>query len=417
MSFLKQTKLLSVNLQYIVNVVVFGFVLLSCKQNDSNALKHCKVERKDFINAVSVPGTFESEKVVTVNAPRIRHSSEFTIIELVGEGTYVKAGDTVCVLQSKEIENQYLLALKELDIAKSEYNRIKQDLRLQYLMLESQVQSIETTTQIKQLDSIQRSFSTELDKEIIDLEIERANLQKYKLEAKLNYLKKINGAVLKKMKLKIHQAENKIKHARSNLSKLYLTTRKDGLVQLEQNRTTNAKYAEGDKVRGRRPILKLPNLNKMQVLVTANEAYYKRIKRGQKVYLGVDAHPELKCTGSIKRKAPVGKPISRNSPLKVFDVYVKLDTINKKFIPGLSVSCQIMLDELKDTLVAPAMAIYNKDSVRFAYLKRGDKYYKSEVSIAKESKNEYVISGGLKEGDIITLNWKPKKSIEENFGR
>jgi multidrug efflux pump subunit AcrA (membrane-fusion protein) len=315
----------------------------------------------------------------------------------------VSPGDTVCILEAPEIQNRYDNALKQLEIVKIEYVKSIENLKLEYLLLESQVRTLEASAKISELDSLQKAYVSDSEKRIIELEIEKSETEKQKLQNKLQFLKKINQSELKKLELRIEQSRNNVNRNGDMLKKLILTTPVEGLVEYAYNRATGKKVTEGDIIWNRRPILNIPDLSKMQVKISVYESDYKRIMPDQKVIIAVDAFPDLNLSGRISRKSPVGKPIRRGNPVKVFDIYATIDSLKTELQPGLSLTCQVISNEISDTICIPLTSLFESDSSKYVFLKKKRKFIKQNVETGNESLTHVIISNGLKENDIISL--------------
>lgn len=384
-----------------VNLLVVCILLLSCKKQEH--INNYQVIKKDFINHITVYGYLEAAKSQSIAAPRIW--IDMSVNAIIEEGSYVQAGDTVCILEASELENKYTSSIKDLEIAKAEYNKTREDLNLRYLLLESQVKTIETTTAIKKLDSIQQNFVSEIERQIIDLELMKAEIERQKINSNLKFLKKINESELRKTKLKIEQAENNVSRTKEMLDKLVITSPNEGLVQIATSWSSGKKVGEGDGVWGGMPLVTLPDLSKLQVKMIVNETHYKRIAPGQEVLVTVDAHPDFTCTGTVKRKAPAGKPIKRNSTVKTYDIFVSMDSAKFNVTPGLSVTCDVIIDRVNDTLIVPLSSVFEEDTNSYVYLKNNKHPVKQLVKLSNRSDIEAIVVDGLKENDIISINY------------
>lgn len=384
-----------------VFLFIFLFIIACSNNNTDDSITTYKVKKTDFMSQVTVPGYLESANLVSVICPQLY--SDLTILKLIPEGTYVNSGDTVCILEAPEIQNRYDNALKDLEIARIEYKKSVENLKLQYLLLESQVKTLEASAKISRLDSLQKAYVSESEREIIELEIEKAETEKQKLQDKLHFLKKINQSELRRLELKIKQSQNNVNRFGDLLKKLILTTPVGGMVEYANNRATGKKITEGDIIWGGRPILNIPDLSKMQARISVYEADYKRIMPNQKVIISVDAFPKLQLTGKITRKSPVGKPVQRDNPVKIFDIFASIDSLSSELQPGLSLTCQVISEEIHDTICIPLTSLFEADSTRYVFLKRKRKFIKQDVETGSESLTHVIITDGLKENDIISL--------------
>jgi multidrug resistance efflux pump len=145
-------------------------------------------------------------------------------------GEWVEKGDTICILEAKKIVSKYEQALSDLGNAKAEYKKTKARLNLNTQLLIAQKQTIEASEAITKLDTIQQKFVSKVRRQIIDLELKKAELEKQKVVNRLNSLKKINRSELSQKEIKIKQAENQLRSAKSILDQLVLTAPNSGML-------------------------------------------------------------------------------------------------------------------------------------------------------------------------------------------
>ncbi len=391
--------------------LLISFYISCSSENQSNEFLTYKVNKTDFVNKLNVTGIIETTKTYTIACPRLY--TDVTIVYLIPEGTYVNIGDTVCILEASELENNYKEAIKNLETAKSEYNKSVANLNLQYLLLTSQVKIIQSSNEISHLDSSKLSFTSSTHQKLIELRIKKAEIEMNKIQNKLNFLKIINQSELKKMKMKIKQAENDVARKKAQLDKLVLKTNTAGMVTYGILWSTGDKIREGDIVWGNMPIVKIPDMSKMQIKLAVNEAQFKRIDKNQKVEISIDAFPNIQLAGKITMKTPMGKPIKKNSNVKMFDVFASIDSSEFTIQPGLSITCDVILESIPDTIVVPLLAVFEKDSSKVVYISKGQKYKRQIVKLACNSENYAVISEGLNKNEEIILTEPPEDLITE----
>ncbi len=353
-------------------------------------------------------GTLEAIQTYSFGCPGIWE--DVTIQYLIPEGTLVKHGDTLCILKASEVENQYIQAVNELEQAKTDYNKSAADLALQYLVLESQAKSIEANTAIIKLDSVQMEFTSPSSREIIKLELQKAELERDITLKKLKFLKQINESELQKMKLKIDQQEIRVDHALTKLNKLTITATVEGCVIYEKSWISETKIREGDITWGNLPIVKIPDLKSMQVKLEVSEAHYKRVATDQTMKITVDAFPEIELTGKVKFKAPVGKPVKEKSNVKLFEVTASIDSATFTIQPGLGVTCDVLVKSVPDTIVVPVVSLFDDDSVKVVYVAENRRFIKKEVSVSDYNSVEAIIREGLTGRETVAL-MKPPESL------
>jgi hypothetical protein len=161
------------------------------------------------------------------------------------------------------------------------------------------------------------------------------------------------------------------------------------------------------------PVLQFPDLSKMQISAEVLEADFKKIDKGQKVLITVDAAKKLVTTGKVNRKSLMGRTAQRysDSKVKFYEIIIDIDSCHSKMKPGLSADCEITLREARDTLFVPTLAIFERDSVKVVYVKGKNNFIPVKVETGLSGSSHTIITGGLKGDEIIALSEPPNSLI------
>jgi multidrug efflux pump subunit AcrA (membrane-fusion protein) len=364
------------------------------------------VSNADFNQILKIDGFVEPVKSTTLFCPS---GIEGNIIFLLEDGTRVEQGDTVCILEAKELETSYNQMLIDMETERASLNKIRADLDMQYALLEAQVRNNEADTKIAHLDSFQIEYATPSQKRIKELELEKVSIEKIKFEKKLKALGVIQQSDIKKAELKILRMETRAGSMKERLESLIIKAPQNGLVTRTMNFITGNKNQMGDVVWDNMPIVMIPEMADMKVSIAASERDFKSLNVNDSVYYGFDAMPGNVGWGKILKKSPVGKPVKEKSKVKVFEVEASIDSVLEMPDPGFSVVCNIVQKTVKDTLVIPQVAVFEVDSMKFVYVKRGKQYEMRQIQTSLSFPKEAVISAGLKRGEVISLS-KPDLS-------
>lgn len=383
-------------------ILLIVLIFLNCQSsNHHSEITTFRVARGTYTNHLVVNGELKAKKSTTIRCPDIWPAPK--IKKLVPEGTFVRTGEIVCELDASEVRSRHGNALTELENARAAFHQSRAELELQRVLLTSQVQSIEASTQIANLNLSRLNYVSPINKKIIQLEIQRAEVEKKKLLDKLASLELIQTSELKKMEMKIKQAENKLNRAQMFLDRLTLRAPQDGILVYQTNWATGEKIGEGETVWGRMPLMQIPEISLFQVEIAASEANIKKIKKDQAVKIEVDARPGIKLTGTVARVAKMGKPIKKDSKIKTFEVMVDVDSTDFELQPGLTTTCEIILESVPDTLLVPNICLFQEDSTQYIYCQDGHLFRKTPVEVGKQGENFSIITGGLAGGEVVSL--------------
>jgi biotin carboxyl carrier protein len=333
------------------------------------------------------------------------------ISRLAKEGTYVKKGDTVCILEAAELMVTLEKFKTDLEKIQTSKDSLEATQAMQLSVLEAQVETNKAQMEISMLDSIQLNFAPEVRKKLINLEMEKVKIEKMKLEKKLAAQKKITASEIAQFVARIAMQENQVQRFQDQANSLYLKAPVDGLViraeMPEWVTNLGFKVEEGNTVYTSMPIFQIPDMSKMQVSVEVAEADYKRINNDQKVEIKIASVDGLKTTGKVVRKSLATKNKDQKSAIKTYEVIVSIDSCDSKMCPGLGASCSIIINNVKDTLVVPSAAIFTKDSTKIVYVSKDKKFIPVQIEISVTNISESIVSKGLKGDEIIALMEPP----------
>lgn len=383
------------------------YLFAACRPTIQTDLPLFTVAHSDFEDIITVDGYVEPVKSTTVSCPR---NIEGTITFLVEDGTHVNEDDVICIIDDTNVSTGYDEAMTNLENAEANMNKTRATLEMQFALLEAQVQNNEAETAIAQLDSLQLKFSSENQRRIRELELERTTIDKRKYAQKLRSLKQIQQSEIRKIELEIQRARMYVQRMTDMKESLTIRAPQSGLALRGRSYISGRKLVVSDIVWEGMPIITLPELTVMKVKILATEGNYKRISVNDSVEYRFDAMPDNKAWGIIAKKAPIGQPITQNSKVKVFEIEASVDSFITIPGPGLSVSCDIILKKISDTIVIPQIAIFDEDSLKVVFVKNKKGYEMREVATGISSSKEVIISKGLNRLDEIAL-LKPSTSL------
>ena len=396
----------------------FAFFILSCSGKKDDRIITYQLGKSDYVEKITIPGTVQAVVNTPVMPPRV---GQMTVVRLAKDGEYVKKGDTICVLSAPELVSNYQQMLTTIETLEAELERKEADNRLNIALLEAQLATSEAQLEISNLDSLRMKYATDAQKKILALQMERASVEKKKTERKLASARKIGEADITRQKLRILQAKVEAQRSTEQISSLILIAQRDGMVQREEapiimlmssNRGSGSfggPIKEGSVLMFPSPVLKFPDLSRMQISADASESDFRKIERGQRVIITVDAAEKLETTGRINRKSLATSIAQRysGSKVKTYEVIVDVDSCHLKMKPGLSASCEIIIQEAKDTLFVPSLSIFEKDSLKIVYVKEKKKFVPVEVKTGSSGSSYTIITGGLNGDEIIAITEPP----------
>jgi multidrug resistance efflux pump len=246
-------------------------------------------------------------------------------------------------------------------------------------------------------------YEANIKKKEIKLNLDKANIALDRAKEQLDNKIKIQKEEVRQKKLLIEQDKLRLEEAQSTLKKLFIISPEPGIVIINRSWSTNNKYQVGDQCWSGMPLIQLPDLSFLRATVKINEVDISKITKGLKVEIKPDAFSESTFKGEVTSVANLAVNKDNKSKIKVFPVEIKLNEVSKKLLPGLSVSCRIIYNQLKDATFIPLDAIRNEGDKYFVYKKTVAGYEKTMVEVGASNADYIVITKGLTLKDKVAL--------------
>ena len=223
---------------------------------------------------------------------------------------------------------------------------------------------------------------------------------------------------------KLAQAQAKLKSAlsqyniqsrqRKELSeqteKCVMTAKKTGLVVYGGSRDDmyfggQERIREGASVREQQAIITIPDMTKMSVRVKIHESYIKKVKKGQKTRVTVDAFPDQVLEGEVTSVGVLPDSQNRwlNPDMKVYVTTITVLGTHDWLKPGMSAKVEIIVGRLNDVVHVPIQAVNPADGKQFCYVANGGTPERRLVEIGEFNDEFIEIKKGLKEGERVLL--------------
>ncbi|MEI7420579.1 MAG: HlyD family efflux transporter periplasmic adaptor subunit [Prolixibacteraceae bacterium] len=398
----------------LILIIFFSLIRKSGEEEITCAVKKGAIEVK-----VHTSGQLEAEKSENIVLPNVLSTQnvrvyEIKITDLIEEGSVVDSGQYIATLDHKVVEEILTQARLELEAAMTIIEDAKLDSNLSlsnYRDIITNSRSDVEERKIVLAESVFESPSV----------IKRAEMDVAKSERKLE--QDIRGLAMRHRQLNSQMERRNIdfrlKEKRVNdlmkvLEALIIKAPKPGMVIYARDRF-GIKIQVGSVLTPWSPIIAtLPDMTKMISETYVNEIDIAKIKVGQKVTLSIDAFPDKQLKGEVLSVANIGQPMPK-SDSKVFLVNIRVFGSDPDLKPAMTTGNLIQTGIYHDKLFVPSEAVFETDSTKFVYLKKG-KLVRQIVDTGEENEDYVVLNKGVKEGDVLVLNEPEKLDDIETIG-
>ncbi|HXF86483.1 MAG TPA: efflux RND transporter periplasmic adaptor subunit [Anaerolineales bacterium] len=210
----------------------------------------------------------------------------------------------------------------------------------------------------------------------------------------------------------IAAAQARIDAARATLNLARIIAPFPGIV-------TEALPLPGDQVSAGQRAFRLDDLSNLYVDVEVSEVDINNVSVGQSAILTFDAILGREYHGKVVEVGQVGTVVNG---VVSFKVTIELTDADQLVKPGMTAAVNIIVNELKDVLLIPNRAVRLADGERVVYLLVNGEPVQKKIELGASSDTMSVlISGDVKEGDVIILNppidlFQPGGGPGDDFG-
>jgi HlyD family secretion protein len=374
-------------------------------EKDSDLLVAAKKGRFEVV--VSATGELEAKNSVRITGPAGMQAVgmwQVKISDLVAEGSVVKKGDYIAMLDKTEIVNKLKERETELQKAESQYTQTQLDTTL--TLREARDNLINLKFAVTEKEIVLEQSKYEPPATIRQAEIEMEKAQRAYEQAKENYAIKKRQAAAKMQEAGATLAQNRSNFQQiQDLMKEFTVTAPEGGMVIYSREWNGRKKTAGSNIYAYDPtVATLPDLSVMLSKTYVNEVDIRKIKKDQVVRIGLDAFPEKKLSGIVTSVANVGEQ-QPNSDAKVFEVNILVNESDTTLRPAMTTSNNVVASIIEDVLYIPLESLHNQgDSLTYVFKKSGASIVKQEIKIGQTNDNEAVVLEGLQENEMVYLS-------------
>jgi HlyD family secretion protein len=316
------------------------------------------VAERDIVEIVVASGKIQPEVEIKLS-PDV--SGE--VIELhVKEGDKVKKGDILAVIDPELYKSNYDKVVASSNTQKANIANAKA----------RQAQAQASYIQAEQ--DYKRNLSLWQDKAISEAEFQAAEAQFKIAEADLEAAKQ--NVVAAQYSLMSSMAS--VKEAQENFSKTTIISPSDGTVS-KLNVEIGERVSGASQFSAGTEIMRIANLNSMEVIVSVNENDIIRVKKGDTAFVEVDAYQNRKFNGIVTEIANSASVSGITSDqVTSFDVRIRIlhesyadlipedSSFVSPFRPGMSAAVEIQTSKVANVIAVPIQSVTSREDLSAA---------------------------------------------------
>jgi HlyD family secretion protein len=368
-----------------------------------------RVRRADFVVSVRTRGDIKSARSTILKAPQV---PGLRLTRLAPNGRPVAKGDVVVEFDGVGQEQMVIMRSTNVQSVEGDIVQMKATQKMNDEQDAMTKMQAEYALERAKLDASKAEVlsAIEGEKNRIQVGVTEGALQQVK--AAINAHQVGNEADLGRIGQRKDKATRDLATAQRYLSLTRLTAPTDGVVNVLPNfraqgtfGASQPPFKEGDNVWTGAEIVEIPDLTQLYIDLRLDEVDRGRIQIGQSVKIRVDAIPDKEFMAELDYISPIAALVFRggSSPEKTFPARATLKSLDPRLRPGMSATAEVTIERQPNQLLIPTRASFDKDGKPAVWVQIGKNFVTRTIEIGKRNDEEIVIKGGLKEGEIVTL--------------
>jgi multidrug efflux pump subunit AcrA (membrane-fusion protein) len=398
----------------LVILIVIAWLVLGNSSSDSTNI-FVKPKTGPFQVTITTNGELQAKNSTEITGPaagmRSIRAFNVKIAKLVPEGTRVKKGDVVAVLDRSQISDNLQDAQQELKQRKTDLNDAKLDTAKTLSQARNSVLSSKFDVQQAKIAVKQSQYESPATQKKVQYDLDKAKREYEQQKQSLKLASVQAESKIQNLRRKVQDEDKKIKNLKKVSDKFTIHAPQNGMVIYARNRRDGTKIKEGDQVSFFNPVVaKLPDFSVMQSVTYVSEVDIQKVHTGQKADISLDAYPDKHLTGDVTQVANIGEQ-RPNSSTKVFQVTIQINQSDSSLRPAMTTQNIIHTNYVDSALYIPLEAVHSyHDSLNVVYKHRGGKPVMQQIALGLMNDNDAVVKAGLNKDTQLYLSMPPDTS-------
>ena len=368
-----------------------------------------RVRRADFVISVHTRGDIRSARSIILKAPQV---PGLRITHLAGNGRPVNKGDVVVEFDAVQQEQNVISRTTAVRAADGDIVQAKANQKMLDEADAMGKMASEYALEAAKLDASKAEVLSVIDgeKNRIQVGVSEGSLQQVKATINAHQVGTEGDNI--RLQQRRDNAQKNLDLANSYLTMMRLRAPNDGIVNVLPNFRSQGMFGqstppfkEGDNVWTGAEIAEMPDLSELYVNLNLEEVDRGKLQMGQKVLVRVDAIPDREFNAEIDYISPIASLVFKGgaTPEKSFPARATLKQLDSRLRPGMSSTAEIIIERDPNQLLIPSRASFDKDGKPAAYVQVGKNFQVRSIQLGKRNDEDIIVTGGLKEGEIVTL--------------
>ena len=421
------------------------------------------VKRADLFPTLTASGRIESSKrtiiecelqniAVGVRGQRIAAGGASMLLSVIPEGSTVKRGDVLAVLDSSDYEE--LLRVQKITVERAAADQIQAKLDVEISKLAAE--EFENGTLKETLEDFEaRIFLGRSDLErandrvswshrmrdkgyvpaamvtaeefkqtqlILSLKQQESAFELFKKYTAPKSSKILKGAVtaaetiLNYQLLRLSRHRERYALLEKQVEHCTIRAPHEGFVIYANNADRRVYIEPGMSVHERQPLFYLPDLSEMEVVAMIHESIVDQVTPSMRAHVQVEGVGDRRIEGHVTSIAPM-TTFNWTTDVKYFEGIVKLENVPSGLKPGMTAEVELSMPRRENVLAIPSEAIRVENGYEVCFVVHEDSLERRQVKLGTTTRELVEVTQGLEAGEQVVLNPQADDPNIETFSQ
>jgi HlyD family secretion protein len=321
-------------------------------------------------------------------------------------GSLVKAGEVIAQIDNQAIQDHADDVQAMVQQADDTIKRRRADQTIELENLRQNILAAKAAWDKARLDYSARAIRTEIDREMLKLDLDEAEATYNNLVTALAITeKKFVSQITLLQSQKEKQVRHHNRHVRDSVN-FTIHAPIGGLLVLNTifRGGDFAQVQEGDQLSPGQPFAKVVDIRTMQLDSSVNQSESQTVRIGQTAKVHLDAFPQLEFTGKVVSIGALG--VSSGSSaywVRKVPLQIVIEGSDPQLIPDLSASADLQLRAVQEGVLVPLEALGTSPNGATVEVREGTGWKEVPVNVASRTNTMAVVTSGLHPGDEIAV--------------
>lgn len=377
-----------------------------------------KVRKAAVAQVLRVTGITSANRYVTLLSPQMQGSRrshgrshfDLTLQEIAPSGMPVKKGDVVARFDQQNMINRLDDYRAWMLQHENNLKRLKALLQVTRVNYEQQILAAKARMEKAALDLKTIPIVSAIQAEKLRLNHEEMTSRYKMLSTNMKHFMVSERSAILRSEIDLRQTRMELDRAERNAQKMIVQAPLDGItVMMTTHRGhENVQISAGDQLGSNQPFMRIVDTRSMLVTARVNQVDAQSVHMGMPARIHFDAYPDLELPAHVVNVGSFAQGTGwRASWVRAVPITLKIDDLDQRVIPDLSVSADLKLASAPVSPVAPRECLFNApgEEQPFVFVRHRDGWEKRPVETGLQNHVEVAVTSGLSEGEVLAAEW------------